>query len=39
MVVKASVDEQEEVFWKVAAGGYKQVDFTAWVKSRVVSRL
>jgi death-on-curing protein len=34
--IAASVDEQEEVFLKLAAGGFHQNEFTDWVKSHVV---
>jgi len=34
----ASVDEQEQVFLKLAAGGLKQDSFAAWVKSHVVAK-
>lgn len=37
--IAADVDEQEEVFLRLAAGGFKQDQFTAWVKSRIVPQL
>ena len=37
--IEAGVDEQESVFLKLAAGGFKQDVFAAWVKSHVVPRI
>ena len=36
--VESGVDEQEDVFLRLAAGAFKQDEFTEWVKSRVVRK-
>ena len=37
--IDAGIDEQEDVFLKLAAGAFKQEVFTAWVTSHVVPKL
>ncbi len=36
--IEADVDEQEDVFLRVAAGRMSREEFTAWLKSKVVRR-
>jgi death-on-curing protein len=36
--IEAGVDEQEDVFLRVAAGRMSREEFTAWLKSKVIRR-